>query len=217
MHCDWPFRLPLNFIENRIFSSRSNIWNHAKVRIVISAWNFSKQVIWHLCFEVMFVQIRQKLLFNTVTKYGKQNRYSISAISEVKDEAKDTEEVYPPIEDLSLKARSKRKKQAWHEKIKNIYTVEEKLFELNMPRFYGWKSLFLNEHTIPYNSLSHAQYITRTHVIKESGLPAYYNNVISTEQLDSIAQAIKSDIEDNIIFEHCIRRLVYFYYIFLEN
>ncbi|CAL1683583.1 unnamed protein product [Lasius platythorax] len=155
----------------------------------------------------MFVQIRQKLLFNTVTKYGKQNRYSISAISEVKDEAKDTEEpVYPPVEDLSLKAKSKRKKQAWHEKIKNIYTVEEKLFELNMPRFYGWKSLFLNEHTIPYNSLSHAQYITRTHVIKESGLPAYYNNVISTEQLDSIVQAIKNDIEDNIIFEHCIRR-----------
>ncbi|XP_029668999.1 39S ribosomal protein S30, mitochondrial [Formica exsecta] len=155
----------------------------------------------------MFVQIRQKLLFNTVTKYGKQKRYSISAISEVKDEVKDTvEPVYPPIEELNWKARLKRKKQTWHEKIKSLKTVEEKLFEFNMPRYYGWKSLFLNEHVIPYNSLSHAQYITRTHIIKEPGLPAYYNNVISTEQLDCIVQAIKNDIEDNIIFEHCIRR-----------
>lgn len=163
----------------------------------------------------MFVQIRQRLLFNTVTKYGKQKRYSISAISEVKNEVKDTvEPVYPPIEELNWKARLKRKKQTWHEKIKSLKTVEEKLFEFNMPRYYGWKSLLLNEHVIPYNSLSHAQYITRTHIIKEPGLPAYYNNVISTEQLDCIVQAIKNDIEDNIIFEHCIRRLVYISIIF---
>lgn len=134
-------------------------------------------------------------------------RCSISAISEVKDEVENTAEpIYPPIEDLSFKANSKRKKQAWHEKIKSIQTVEEKLFEFNIPRYYGWKSLFLYENVIPYNSLSHAQYITRTHVIKETGLPAYYNDVISTEQLDSIVQAIKHDIEDDIVFEHCIRR-----------
>ncbi|GAB1865499.1 28s ribosomal protein mitochondrial-like protein [Camponotus japonicus] len=155
----------------------------------------------------MFIQIRQKLLYNTITKYGKQVRYSTSAISEVKDEVEKTAEpMYLPIEEFSYKANSKRKKQAWHEKIKSIQTVEEKLFEFNMPRYYGWKSLLLNEHSIPYNSLSHAQYITRTHVIKEPGLPAYYNDVISTEQLDSIVQAIKHDIEDNIIFEYCIRR-----------
>lgn len=168
----------------------------------------------------MFVQIRQKLLFNTVTKYSsKQKRYSISALSEVKDnEVKDTAEpVYLPAEDLSFKAKSKRKKQAWHEKIKKLQTIEEKLFELNMPRYYGWKSLFLNEHMIPYNALSHAQYITRTHVVKESGLPAHYNDVISTEQLDSIVRAIKNDVEDNIVFEHCIRRLVYFLLRFVGN
>jgi len=163
----------------------------------------------------MFIQIRQKLLYNTITKYGKQVRYSTSAISEVKDEVEKTAEpMYLPIEEFSYKANSKRKKQAWHEKIKSIQTVEEKLFEFNMPRYYGWKSLLLNEHSIPYNSLSHAQYITRTHVIKEPGLPAYYNDVISTEQLDSIVQAIKHDIEDNIIFEYCIRRLIYISIIF---
>jgi len=142
----------------------------------------------------MFTHIRQKLLFNTVVKYGKQKRYSISAV-EVNNEAKDAvEPIYPPIEDLSYKMKWKRKKQDWHDKIKNLETVEEKLFEINMPRYYGWKSLILKEHFIPYDSLSHAQYFTRTHIVKESGLPAYYNNVISTEQLD------------RMVHEYCIRR-----------
>ena len=158
----------------------------------------------------MFAHIRQKLLFNTVVKYGKQKKYSISAVSEVsKSEAKDVEPIYPSIEDISFKAKCKRKRQAWHEKIKSLETVEEKLFKINMPRYYGWKSLILKEHIIPYNSLSHAQYFTRTHIIKEFDLPTYYNTIISTEQLDRIVQSIKSDIEDNIIFEYCIRRYIF--------
>lgn len=155
----------------------------------------------------MFTHIRQRLLFNTVIKYGKQKKYSTSAISEVNSKAENTLELmYPPIEDLSLKAKWKRQRQSWYDKIKSLETVEEKLFEINMPRYYGWKSLILKEHSIPYNVLSHAQYFTRTHIVKESGLPAYYNNIISTEQLDKVVQTIKSDIEDNIIFEYCIRR-----------
>lgn len=155
----------------------------------------------------MFARIRRRLLFNTIVKYGKQKRYSTSTVSEVKSQAEDAAEpIYPPIEDLSWKAKWTKKRQAWYDKIKNLETVEEKLFEINMPRYYGWKLLSLNEHVIPYNTLSHAQYFTKTHIIKESGLPAYYNNVISTEQLDRMVQAIKSDIEDNIIFEYCIRR-----------
>ncbi|XP_025075488.1 uncharacterized protein LOC105432645 [Pogonomyrmex barbatus] len=115
--------------------------------------------------------------------------------------------IYPPIEDLSnWKSKWKKTRQAWHDKIKNLETVEEKLFEINMPRYYGWKSLILNEHVVPYNSLSHVQYITRTHVVKESGLPTYYDNIISTEQLDNLVQVIKSDIENDIIFEYCIKR-----------
>lgn len=159
----------------------------------------------------MFAHIRQRLLFNTVVKYGKQKRYSTSAVSEVSGE-NTTELIYPPTEDLSWKAKWKRKRQEWHDKIKSLETVEEKLFEINMPRYYGWKSLILKEHFIPYDALSHAQYFTRTHIVKESGLPAYYNNIISTEQLDRMVQAIKSDIEDNIIFEYCIRRYRYLYF-----
>ncbi|XP_012528781.1 28S ribosomal protein S30, mitochondrial [Monomorium pharaonis] len=155
----------------------------------------------------MLAHIRQRVVFNTVVKYGKQKRYSTSAVSEVKSEIKDAiEPVYSPIEDLSWKAKQKRNKQAWHDKIKGLETVEEKIFEINMPRYYGWKSLILKEHVIPYNTLSHTQYYTRTHIVKESGLPAYYNNVISTEQLDRMVQEIKNDVEDSIIFEYCSRK-----------
>lgn len=155
----------------------------------------------------MFAHIRQRLLFNIVVRYGKQKRNSVSAVSEVKSEAKDAvEPIYLPVEDLSWKAKWKKKKQAWHDEIKSLETVEEKLFKINMPRYYGWKSLILNEHSVPYDSLSHAQYITRTHIVKDSSLPAYYNNIISIEQLDRMVQSIKSDIENNIIFEYCIRR-----------
>lgn len=158
----------------------------------------------------MFAHIRQRVLFNTIVKYGKQKRYITSALSEVKNEVEDaTKPIYPPIEDISWKAKWKRNRQAWHDKIKSLETVEEKLFEMNMPRYYGWKSLILKEHFIPYNGLSQAQYFTRTHIVKESGLPAYYNNIISTEQLDRMVQEIKSDIEDNIIFEYCIRKYVF--------
>lgn len=157
----------------------------------------------------MFVQFRQKLLFNTVVKYGKQKKYSISAVREIEDENKNAiEPVYPPIEDLSWNAKKKRKRQVWYDKIKSLKTIEEKLLELNMPKYYGWKSVLLDEYFVPYNSLSHAQHVTRTHIMKEPGLPSYYNSVISTEQLDNMLQSVKSNIEDNIIFEHCIRRLV---------
>lgn len=157
--------------------------------------------------ESMFVQFRQKLLFNAVAKYGKPKKYSISAVKEIKDENQNTvEPEYPPIIERSRNAKKKKKWQAWYDQIQSLKTVEEKLFKFNMPRYYGWKSVLLDEYYIPYNSLAHAQHITRTHIMKEPGLPSYYNGVISNEQLDNILQSVKSNIEDNIVFEHCVRR-----------
>lgn len=165
----------------------------------------------------MFVQTRQKLLFNVIAKYGKQWKYSTSAITEVKETTSDIEPLYLPIEDLSYKSRKRREKKAWHEEIKGLETVEEKLFKVNMPRYYGWKLVRLEEDKIPYNTLGYAQYITRTHVMKEPGLPAYYNNVISTEQLDNIVEAVKNNIADDIAFEHCSRWLVYLCFFYRSN
>ncbi|XP_014480417.1 PREDICTED: 28S ribosomal protein S30, mitochondrial [Dinoponera quadriceps] len=155
----------------------------------------------------MLIQTQQKLLFNAIVKYGKWWKYSTSAVSEVKDKTpSNAESLYLPIEDLSYKARKRRKDDALCEKIKNLETVEEKLIQLNMPRYYGWKLLLLKEDKLPYNSLKYIQYITRTHIMKEPGLPATYNNVISTEQLDSIVEAVKNNIADDIAFEHCSRQ-----------
>ena len=122
------------------------------------------------------------------------------------DTLKETENViYPPILDLSYRASMRRKDDVWYNKIKKIETVEEKLIGLNMPHYYGWKSLYLEEGNVPYNSLNHAQYITRTHVLNDNKLPEFYNSLITTEELNSLAQSMKKYIEDIIIFEYCHR------------
>ncbi|XP_017891276.1 39S ribosomal protein S30, mitochondrial [Ceratina calcarata] len=112
--------------------------------------------------------------------------------------------VYPPILDLSRAARVRRNKEEWHEKIKRLYSVEEKLFGINMPRYYGWKSMIVEEGRVRYNSLDHAQYITRTHVMNEHKLPAVYDT-LSNEQLDSVVENVKHHIEKIVSFEYSHR------------
>lgn len=110
--------------------------------------------------------------------------------------------IYPSILDLSYHGRLKRKHEKWHNKIKKLETVEEKLIGMNMPHYYGWKSLCLEEGKIPYNSLKHAQYITRTHVTNSNKLPDFYDSIITTEKLDALVQTITKHIENVIIFEY---------------
>ncbi|KAF7392931.1 hypothetical protein HZH66_008764 [Vespula vulgaris] len=152
----------------------------------------------------MFLRLHLRLLNNTVSITRHSSKKYATVVSE---ESQITNApVYPPILDLSFKAKQKRKKEVWHDEIKKIKTVEEKIFKINMPRYYGWKSLILDEHVIPYNSLEHAQYITRTYIIKERGLPTFYNNVILDEELESIVNDNKSLIEDIIAFEYSSRK-----------
>lgn len=92
----------------------------------------------------------------------------------------------------------------WHEKIKKLKGVEEKLFGINMPRYYGWKSLIVEEGQVGYNCLDHAQYITRTHVMNERKLPAFYDT-LSNEQVDSVVENVKHHIENIVAFEYSHR------------
>nr|CAD7593458.1 unnamed protein product [Timema genevievae] len=113
---------------------------------------------------------------------------------------------YPPIIDDSLDARKKRRKLSWHDKIKRLKTVEEKLFEINMPKYYGWRCFLLKEGVIPYNSLNFTQYATRTYLVKNEDLPAYYSKEIE-EEASCLADSIQSQVEDAILFETCdVRR-----------
>lgn len=111
---------------------------------------------------------------------------------------------YPPIVDTSFKARKQRMENQWHEKIKAIKTVEEKLFEINMPRYYGWVSIMLREGSIPYDSLPFVQHITRTHLREFKDLAPYSTDL--EEDSNKLLGQVKPLIEEALIFEFKYRR-----------
>lgn len=127
------------------------------------------------------------------------SRTFAQAVQVEQNEYTDTPE-YPPILDLSLKARKLRDRQTVHQNIQKINTVEEKQIALNMPRYYGWKSIVLNESKIPYNAMPLVQYYTRTHFNEIENLPDLYTELASMS--DEVVQEIKSCIEDSIAIEN---------------
>ncbi|XP_023030475.1 mitochondrial ribosomal protein S30 [Leptinotarsa decemlineata] len=104
---------------------------------------------------------------------------------------------YPPILDLSFKKKLQRKKEAVHEEIKGVKTIEEKQIKLNMPRYYGFKSYPLTENYSPYDNLTLAQHITKTHLIVNNNLPEFYKNI----DVDKLVTEMKSEIEEAILIE----------------
>ena len=119
-----------------------------------------------------------------------------------KNELVDTDIKYPPILDLSRPARKRREREEWHTKVKKLGTVEEKIFELNMPRYYGWKVLKLTEGLIPYDPLPKAQFLTKTHIVEEPKLPSFYDNLLTAEEIDASVQQMKNQVEDALVFEY---------------
>lgn len=106
---------------------------------------------------------------------------------------------YPEIVDLSKTASREREQLAWHEEVKNCHTIEEKLIKVNMPKYYGWKMMMLNDKKFPYNSMPFIQHYTRTQF--EDGLPKEWNKH-STEELDELVNGIKDQIEDAVLFHY---------------
>lgn len=131
---------------------------------------------------------------------------NFSELAVRKNQSKTSDVEFPPILDLSRNAKKRGQSQAWHNYIKRLGTVEEKIFELNMPRYYGWKVCKIEEGTIPYDGLPFAQYVTRTHVVNKPRLPAYYDSLLTPESLDALVQQIKSQIEDALVFEYTYRK-----------
>lgn len=117
----------------------------------------------------------------------------------VSDEYNEVAE-YPPIEDTSYKARKLKKIESWHEKVKNLGTMEEKLMELNMSRYYGHKCVMINDQKYPYNCLPFIQYCTRTDFKQSESLPESYKE--NDEKTGNFLKLIQSDIEDALQFEY---------------
>lgn len=113
---------------------------------------------------------------------------------------------YPPIVDECFYSRKVRDRKKWHNKVKDLSTVEEKLFELNMPRYYGWRSYTLEEHRVPYNCLRTIQSITKTYIHEKAALPSFYDNIINDEALDSCVQDVKSQIQEALLLQYAIAR-----------
>uniref|UniRef100_A0A182YNB4 Uncharacterized protein n=1 Tax=Anopheles stephensi TaxID=30069 RepID=A0A182YNB4_ANOST len=104
---------------------------------------------------------------------------------------------YPAIQDLSYPAKKKRERESWHQRIAKLSSVEEKLFEINMPKYYGYKANILTDDKFPYNIKPFVQYATRTSFQK--GLPQFYDPV--KEKSTKILATIQSELEDTIAFE----------------
>lgn len=100
------------------------------------------------------------------------------------------EAIYPPILDLSRQSVKDRKIDEVARHITNLPTVEEKLIELNAPKYYGWWSTQLRDVNIPYNALPFVQFATRSCVEKK--LPGLYS------ELDEAASKYSSALKDSV-------------------
>lgn len=105
---------------------------------------------------------------------------------------------YPEILDISYEARKERKKQIWYDEIKNLQTIEEKLLKINMPRYYGYKTIALKDNIFPYNCLPLTQHYTRTLFEEIDKLPSDYYK--STKNIDTFVEYFTPDIKDAIEF-----------------
>lgn len=106
---------------------------------------------------------------------------------------------YPEIFDITKKAEQTRKKIAWHEDVKNVKTIEEKLIKVNMPKYYGYQMMMMTEERLPYNCLPYVQHWTRTQY--ENGIPSSWNKQSSADN-DFFVNEIKNLIEESLRFQH---------------
>ncbi|XP_044761945.1 28S ribosomal protein S30, mitochondrial [Coccinella septempunctata] len=105
---------------------------------------------------------------------------------------------YPPILDLSKKEVMKRTRQDRDEKLKDVKTVEEKQIKLNMLKYWGFKTYMMLEDHIPYNNLTLAQHVTRTHLSINQDLPKYYENIGVNS---SISEGLKEELFEALLLE----------------
>ncbi|KAH8287095.1 hypothetical protein KR054_002488 [Drosophila jambulina] len=123
------------------------------------------------------------------------------------DEEYTAQPVYPEIRDLTYKARKERTAADWHEEIRQVPTVEEKLIKINMPRYYGYKVVDFNDTKIPYNALPLTLHYTRT--VLEKAPPALQEDAESEKKApasagadDALFKAAREDVIEALEFAH---------------
>jgi len=71
---------------------------------------------------------------------------------------------YPPI-------KEKKKFEDPVEFMKNLKTVEEKQYQINRPKYYGWYSHILSQDWVPHSGLDFLQFATQTHIVPTGKTP----------------------------------------------
>lgn len=105
---------------------------------------------------------------------------------------------YPPIVDNSFKEKFNRRRVAKYDRIKECPTIEEKIIELNMPRYWGFRCLMMGDQWYPYNSLPMVRYSTKTD-FQET--PLKIEDPAEAKKVDDFYNLIKSDLMDALEFE----------------
>lgn len=124
--------------------------------------------------------------------YATQNAVEQSPSNVKKD-------LYPPILDRSRSAVAEREKIAWHEAVKNVKTVEEKLIKVNMPAYWGLRTTPLENDEYHYNCFPHFQHWTRTQY--EEGLPnSWFKR--SAEEIDGLVNKTRQQIIEAVAFQY---------------
>lgn len=124
----------------------------------------------------------------------------VATVQSQKDVSSEYNEVaeYPPIVDPCLIKRKERINLHYREKIKQIGTIEEKQLQINLPRYYGYKCLMLNDKIYPYNTLPFFQYATNTEFVEETTAPSSEEE---DKKIGNFLSLIKAEIQDALEFE----------------
>lgn len=118
---------------------------------------------------------------------------------------------YPVIRDLSYKGRKVQSAKDWHDEIRRVATVEEKMIKVNMPRYYGYKVVDLNDTKMPYNALPLMQHYTRTvlqleqeqkQVAAPDAKATEANDTKQNQNLDAFVKAAREDVIEALEYAH---------------
>lgn len=126
-------------------------------------------------------------------------RYCAAQNAFLKTTEYDEKVEYPPIIDQSKEAVKQREKMAWHEQVKKLNTIEEKLIKVNMPAYWGLRTTPLENDEYHYNCLPYFQHWTRTQY--ENGLPSGWFKR-SAGEIDGLVDSVREQIIEAISFQY---------------
>lgn len=131
--------------------------------------------------------------WRTLSTVAKVETSPTSRESEYYDEAP-----YPPITRYPLKFTdfTEKKQKTRRDKIKSIETIEEKIIELNLPRYYGFKCLMLSDR-FPYNPLPYVQFCTNTEFAEEKS----HVEEDESQKIDEFLKLVKPELIESLEFE----------------